>query len=490
MTLVSDDNVGVVHTAYQQEGTKLSIWWVDDCFTNKEIKFGYLPIEHVRKGHVSTDSSGNSARIYNLLVKITKEERLNFCICSFEYFEANWHKLNSTSNILLLDIGYEGKGDNEDTYGIDLFYSLVKAEHGAIREILAKVAFLTIQPGKIEEWTLKNDIWFYNMPQPIRKAKANQLQGNPLPEKELKALISYFKESQPKEASQWALDNWRELRNKARDTHQNLIKDQVMDNDDWCHHLPCGGHPSSDSDFIATATKRLRDAISEILPAASHLPDHCWKQKQEGLPGWELPPIRALGQIDRAGKDLSVVIFLLEKAVRESLHRIELNIQYHLGKSTSPQLYPFEHDYLWFNASALARGLYELAHGFHQIVDDLICKKNNTMNDFYGLECKGRIFWKFGESFESGREGFFVEIHQDIISWHESSENNRANLTIKSYPIPPYGNNNKFDVKYYGYFKEAGVIANEIRNDQGNVTIFIPATQFKNTRGQIVWTVS
>jgi len=69
----------VSHYVHQTDSA-LSIWWVDDCFTNTQVtqaEGGFLPIESVREKRVDSARHHNSGWIYETLLKIAQEEKLN-----------------------------------------------------------------------------------------------------------------------------------------------------------------------------------------------------------------------------------------------------------------------------------------------------------------------------------------------------------------------------------------------------------------------------
>ncbi|MFQ6113619.1 MAG: hypothetical protein ACE5NG_05960, partial [bacterium] len=378
--------------------TNLSIWWVDDCFTNDTKDGGYLPIATVREGKVSMiRSKNNSTYIYEMLLEIAQDEHLNFFVCSFEYAETNWEELNNSKNIVLIDIGYEGKEPEvELTYGINFFLEMTKN-----RPLYASVAFLTIDAQRVTNWIIKTGNWLPSMPFPIAKTRQAPDPEDELkrpPEQEVRAFVRYFKAHQPKRASEWSFETWRALRNKAKDICYELGNSGIG-HSKWAHHLPFGGHywtNPGDKNKVEPFTKRLRNELEMVSPDVEKLPDHYWEAvKTEDIPGWDRPPIRALAQFDGDGKDLTAMLHLLQQDINLR-PEIQLNILFPPRGQTE---YPLKHDFLWFNACALARGLYTLAESFaHEVA-----KRNagqQAVEGFPKWHWRGRIFWHLTESLE------------------------------------------------------------------------------------------
>lgn len=472
----------VLHCVHQTDSA-LSIWWVDDCFTNTQINpidGGFLPIEAVREKMVHPNKHHNSGWIYEKLLKIAQEEKLNFYVCSFEYAEANWEqKLNSPRNVVLLDIGYQGKGPEEDTYGVSLFFRLTNEY-----PLRATVTFLTVLWQRVTEWIRRNQTWLPGMPFPIVK----EIQGR-LPEQEILALVQYFKAHQPKRASEWSLETWRVLRKKAREVCSKLGENGVG-HSEWAHHLPCGGSLWSnpgDSKNIKPFTQSLRAGLKTISPDVEKLPDHCWENiPNEDIPGWDRPPIRALAQIDGMGKDLTAILYMLEQDIH-SISGIKLSILF--PPREREEEYPLKHDFLWFNGCALANGLHTLAKSFaHEV-----WKVNDGQPegpDFPNWQWTGRIFWHVGESFEDETLGLHIQIHQDLTGWNRQRDKERPSFVTKPFPLPAPSEAKKKVHDAYELFRQAG--ADIQHQSDGSLFVRIPARKIPrnpSVPNDVIWEV-
>ena len=173
------------------------LWWVDDCFTNRTQDGGYLPIEDVKKGLVKPQTHGNSGDIYEMLLNLTQEERIDFCVCSFEYAQANWKtKLNCRNNVVLIDIGYEGQ-TNADTFGLNLLLEMVQDDL-----LTASVVFLTVDAQRVTDWIIATGNWLPTMSVPLEKSRiAPSERVAKTPEKEIRALVRSFKQQRLKDFS-------------------------------------------------------------------------------------------------------------------------------------------------------------------------------------------------------------------------------------------------------------------------------------------------
>jgi len=463
----------VSHCVYNENGSSLSIWWVDDCFTNRsvaEADGGFLPFEDVKNDKVD-EALGSSAFLYQMFYTIATAQHLSFHICSFEYAEVNWGThLNSSRNLVLLDIQYQGKGPQEEKYGIDLFYRW--SQH----PVLAMVAFLTIQPNRVAEWvndTGTTGLWLANVPPTITKFR----DGKP-PDAQVRKLVSEFKKQQPQMASELEVETWNRLRKKAREVCVELGRcgDERtrINHGEWAHHLPCGGQKwdSVEDDRIRRFTATLRDKLESISPAVEHWPDHCWDDNSAD--SWDKPPVRALAQVDSEGKDLSTLLYLLRNDIR-SVPLIKLNALFAPSGDNRGQ-YPLRRDYMWFNACALARGLLLLAKGFSHIVSK-IRDANGTIAEeyrmFQGVECRGRVFWYITESLSNGEPGLRVQIHQDLFGRPQRTE--KRPLIISPFDLPSPNIAEKTVATAYRYFYNAGASDPISWHSDGSVVVWIPA---------------
>ena len=423
-----EDSTQVSHCVYLAN-TGLSIWWVDDCFTNRTDDGGYLPIEAITSNAVDPIIHGNSGDIYEMLLRLTREEGLSFHLCSFEYARTHWETLNSVNHIALIDIGYEGQQEGA-TYGINFLQ-----EMSSSMPLLASVAFLTIDAKRVTDWIISTGNWLPRMPFPIQKSRAALLEVMERPpEQEVKALISYFKRQQPVSASEWRIETWQALRRATQRICDELGQADIG-HGFWAHHLPHGGQVWTDDSYhnlIDLWTRHLRDQLKMISPAVAAFPEHCWKRsssslEREQIPGWDMPPIRALAQFDKYGCDLTAVLNIVGDELRRR-PGINLNIFFH------PRI-QLEHDYLWFNACALARGLSILANSFS---DEVLKAQHSSQHheSLPNLQYKGHVFWQITESLEEVSLGLSIKVHQTFVGWAGPGKKESPCLVTQLFPFP------------------------------------------------------
>jgi hypothetical protein len=176
----------ISHCVYQTYNN-LALWWIDDCFNNPTQDGGYLPISVIKQKRVKPNLYGNSGDIYEMLERITQEENISFYVCSFEYAQENWSKLNSYNNLLLIDIGYEGQVE-EDVYGLDFMLQMSQQS-----SILATFTFFTIDPSRVTQWIISRGQWLPHLSIPISKSRQSLTDSFAmLPEPEIRSLIRCF----------------------------------------------------------------------------------------------------------------------------------------------------------------------------------------------------------------------------------------------------------------------------------------------------------
>lgn len=182
--------------------------------------------------------------------------------------------------------------------------------------------------------------------------------------------------------SEWELEEWQLLRQQIREVCQEIGNGNDVYSFSWAHHLPHGGEYSDAPEAKERAekmTQELRQKLCLFMPLTDTLPDHSWEENGgRQTPSWERPPIRALAQVDsRACKDLSTLISLVAADV-EHIGNIQLVLSDDLTNTI-----PKELNFLWFNGSALARGLYQLAEGFFGATGDgrIECKISFSKDD-------------------------------------------------------------------------------------------------------------
>ena len=430
-----------------EENTGLSIWWVDDCFTNERVANdkagGFLPIEDVRHGQVNPAVHLYSGHNYNMLLKIAEEEKVSFYVCSFEYAQANWGGiLNKPTNLLLIDIGYEGKHEGQ-TYGIDFYLRMIEKA-----QLHALLVFLTVDILRVSKWisTHAHELPYKQIlspcfPFPLQKMRddSNGIPGPP--EKEVKGFVRMLKNLQETPATKWELGIWKALRKKALAACKKLADAEDITHPFWAHHLPHGGDAWSDEERVERLTNYLCDELNSVLPVMK-LPRHRWESEDSTKYGWQRPSIRALSQFDSNGKDLTAIFQMIWKKAANISNIMDINILFLPG-------YQLTHDYLWFNACALAQGLYELAESFAQEV------KKQKHND-KPWDWRGHISWLISETTENEKLGLHVQIYQTFIAWNREDKKHPCLLT-KRCRLPQISTEQGSVLSVYNFFRRAGV---------------------------------
>ncbi len=339
----------------------LSIWWIDDCFTNISLpdygRTGYLPISKIRRGVISCDPENpstdyyDSGAAYAALCSISKEKGISFFCSSFEYARDHWADINVKKALLLVDIGYEGFDKtiwdngkyNAGTFGIDFVHDMLNRKPAE-----ALIVYLTYNPNLISNWMKDNKTWIPGGSYPIRKYDPETSEA---PTVILKALVEYFISRQHQKASDWTAKEYQEVRRNI----YNYCKKQ---GNEWlAHHWPGGSEEAG-------------TYLEHVIPIAGlcklpngfplNSPHFEWGEAQKPLIySFDRPPIRALATFDRSNDFL----FCLKTFQYE--FESELNGVFRL-KMDCPDA--FTEGCLWFNASALCLGILKIGQGFKGIV--------------------------------------------------------------------------------------------------------------------------
>lgn len=159
---------------------------------------------------------------------------------------------------------------------------------------------------------------------------------------------------------------WKELRD--------AIRIECPPDDDlgpnFAHHAEGGGQYGRDGrDAYDEELLRVKDAVArrhrQYAGLFTGLELHRWRDMLRGNEGgllpWETPPFRALAQFDDTGEDLSCVFRLLhQQTMAIPLHH-DNGACYLVDNLVT---FGWKPNCLWFNACALAQGLYKLAERF------------------------------------------------------------------------------------------------------------------------------
>jgi len=137
----------------------------------------------------------------------------------------------------------------------------------------------------------------------------------------------------------------------------------------------------------------------------------------------------------------------VEREVQSKLDNIDLGVTY----------LTLKHDYLWFSASALSRGLYRLAESFS---DEVKKPDREVPAD------RGRLNWHIREK----GNGFYVTVNQ--IKLREAKDESAPPISTYAHELPGKDNAEGQVDEAYGFFKKAGA---QMVNQDGSLTIQIPS---------------
>ncbi len=279
-----------------------------------------------------------------------------------------------------------------------------------------------------------------------------------------KLMLEFFDVDRPSPtASTIDAATWKKLRATAAKVCRLInVESRLHDAGDaggwmWAHHLPHGG------DWWGTLvpeerqrlwTDQLREALYSVAPAADQFPDYTWElEADNGAAGWERPPIRALAQFDEYGRDLSAAFHLLKNEVG-SIIKNDVTILFASSLSANPE--SLSRDYLWFNMSALARGLFILAHSFRGEVNKAHDEREKQRIGLQ-LPCIGaRLFWHITEMDDAEHKGLQIRIHQYLLGWNKNKEKDKPCFQRLDYPFLSEYEATGQVKKAYEYFRLSG----------------------------------
>jgi hypothetical protein len=245
----------------------------------------------------------------------------------------------------------------------------------------------------------------------------------------------------PPQASTVDALRWRKLRRAAAmtcrliDEESRLHPGASTDGWMWAHHLPNGGKwwgTAIPGERQRIWTDQLREACRSVASEADGFPDYAWEMETANeIHGWDRPPIRALAQFDKDGEDLSAALYLLKNEVGE-LFKNSVTILFASTLSENPK--SLSEDYLWFNVSALAKGLFTLAQTFRDEVDEAI---KNEGSRGLRLPCiGGHLFWHITEVDGGEDRGLRIRVHQHLLGWNKDKDKGVPCFEKLAYPFP------------------------------------------------------
>jgi hypothetical protein len=273
-------------------------------------------------------------------------------------------------------------------------------------------------------------------------------------------------------ASTWELDTWKRVRKESLRICRKLGNPSEVGHKYWAHHLPYGGdgYLWTDKDKVHEWTKALKEGLTKVAPEIDAFPDHGWQYETEGgVQGWDKPPLRAIAQFDSPGKDLSAAIYLIKKDVR----RIALSdTKIRFASSLTMQPETLKHDYLWFNVSALAKGLFTLGQSFRGEVNKVV-EGTRTLDDLPVPCYGGRIFWSISEVTEGENCGLSIDVHQYLIGWSVEAELQQWPCFMRAkYALPQPRDAAKAVQEAYDYIERCGA---QLAVNDGTLNIRIKA---------------
>jgi hypothetical protein len=291
-------------------------------------------------------------------------------------------------------------------------------------------------------------------------AEAFRLEPPTLP----KIMLEFFDVDRPSTtASNIDVPTWKRLRAAAAkmcrliDSESGLHAADDVGGWMWAHHLPHGGEwwgALVPEERQKLWTEQVREACYSVAPAADGFPDYAWEiESDNGVFGWERPPIRALAQFDEYGRDLSAAFYLLKNEVGSVIQN-DVTILFASTLSENPEC--LSRDYLWFNVSALARGLFMLAQSFRGEVNKA---RNDSERGRMGLKLPcigGRLFWHINEIDDAEQKGLQLRIHQYLLGWNKNKDKDQPCFQRLAYPFRSEDEAVGQVKKAYDYFRRSG----------------------------------
>ena len=268
------------------------------------------------------------------------------------------------------------------------------------------------------------------------------------------------------------IQEWQSMRSSVRKQCA-LVAKEHKTRPAFAHHADGGGQPSADGRYDA-ALRDLSEVIGKnpqygrLLANGNHIsrwPDHdhvAVADSRSGTKPWDVPPLRALCQFMH-GNDLQTVFRLLHEETVAQLKWHRPEVQCYLVDCLLTTKWCNISSCLWFNASALAQGLFLAADNFAR-----------ALKDHIDAPSKGIIEWKIredGKKDEKNGRQWVVEIREYVL------ENQRGAVMLKPIALPErqFGedmtqNSDKMTVAY-GYLRNAGIVhfAKPVDHDEKTV---------------------
>lgn len=281
------------------------------------------------------------------------------------------------------------------------------------------------------------------------------------------------------------------------------------------HHWPYGGAgrsaatPDEKQAAIRTSREAAQRELGVLLPAESNgrprYREFHWPpfpvDDRAGEPGWQFPPLRALAQPDEMAGDLHLCMWHLEHAIRQRFRSPAAGVEMALDFVPT---FPIKRDYLWFNAPALAEGLYLLATGFLGEVRKIAGHDpNGPAHPFVGFaqpyaHLVGRLRFEFREvdGPADGGPGLVVVVRQLVYGCQRPEYPGRAAADTKEddaqgrievYPFPRPADARRTAARVHQLFRVAGGVVSYTDPAHESVRVVIPARPVE--AGRETWVV-
>jgi hypothetical protein len=262
-----------------------------------------------------------------------------------------------------------------------------------------------------------------------------------------------------KRASQIAPDQWLKMRRSATASAKELwmANKGTLNHEFWVWHLPAGGcesgHPAYGECFQA-----MRRKLVEVENALADFPLYEWNIGPcRSLPSWEQPPVRALAQLSKEARDLSLCLSFGKEWVEEII-----------GSSLDLKVSGLTNDYLWFNAPALVEGLKILAENLSHIARAL-------PDGTGGVVPRGRIVVAIEEFREVEKMGVRVQIREYI----DMPDRDTRGILLPASP----------SIKLRPAYELFARTGGKVEVTDGILTIEICAREWIGSDGRLVWEV-
>lgn len=373
------------------------VWWIDDCFTSKQSNDPeHLPFECINDIDLFNSIQDVQSAICLRTIKNACEKfKLGFSICSFEFAEKEWNNLlNKERTFIFLDQAY-GKNTH---YGTEFY----KRYSFRGLQFYPDMSFLTSAAELVRDELIKylGEARFKSLKLKICAKPTSSLTNDDSSNK-ISSYLKIFSEEYKTLTfiSDLPVEQWIRLRTE-------LEKISSTGNNSP-HHLPYGGDLPVSKDKCEEIIELIKESLSNYN--FDSCPNYQWSYPNIN------PPLRALAQFDSVARDLMAAFFLVEHELVEHPKSIEITssirktIHFNIIINNS-----LVHDYLWFNASLLLKGLTGIYNNLPGAIQSLLEGKNpNTFQQSVSRQkpYEIRVLCIINEKLESDK-GLRISFHQ------------------------------------------------------------------------------